>query len=249
MKRLSIVIITWNGDALTMRCLDSIAPLMEREDVEVIVVDNGSSYSPLPRIRVKYPKCKCIQLENNLGVGKGRNIGIAEAEGKEILVIDNDIIADSDSILHLLEYKENNPDIGLLAPRLVSPLGDVQKSNKEFPGLGVKIRNLIIGNRDVRVPDADEADSEPFYVIGAAQMYSRCLWEETGGYDDKIFYGPEDADFCMKVREKGKRVVYHPAVTLIHDWQRATRRSPFSPLARKHIAALLYFYRKHHRLF
>lgn len=249
MKRLSIVIITWNGDALTMRCLDSLSSLIGRDDVEVIVVDNGSSYSPIPRIRNKYPTCKCIQLPQNLGVGRGRNAGIREAEGKEVLVLDNDIIANPDAILKLLEYKEANPEIGLLAPRLVSPLGDIQQSNKDFPGLGVKFRNVFLGNNDIAKSDVGVEDSEPFYVIGASQMYSRRLWEEIGGYDDKIFYGPEDADFCMAVRAHGKKVVYHPAVTFTHDWQRATRRSPFSALAFKHLAALIYFYRKHHRCF
>lgn len=248
MIKLSIVILNYNGSGLTLRCLESISPLFKYEDIEIIVVDNGSTNSPLTDISLKYPYCRTLQLSRNFGVGPGRNKGIDFARGEEILVLDNDIIASPQSILDLLEYKRNNSHIGLLAPRLVSPEGFTQISYKKFPGLLVKLRNLLHRGSDIIYNDVNSnADSSPFYVIGAAQMFARSLWEEIGGYDEKIFYGPEDADFCMAVRKCNTQVVYHPSVTLIHDWQRATNKHIFSRLARKHISGLLYFYRKHRR--
>ena len=80
-------------------------------------------------------------------------------------------------------------------------------------------------------------------------MFTRDVYQMAGPLDENIFFGPEDADFCMSVRSLWKKVVYYPALTIIHDWQRATNRSPFSQQARRHAAGLLYFYAKHRRIF
>jgi len=88
---------------------------------------------------------------------------------------------------------------------------------------------------------------EPFYVIGAAQMFAADVYRAIGGLDENIFYGPEDADFCMAVRALGLRVVYEPSYSIVHHYQRVTSGRLLSQGARRHIKALLYFYRKHRR--
>ena len=95
------------------------------------------------------------------------------------------------------------------------------------------------------------AGTEPFeaeYVIGACQMIRREALEAVGLLDERIFYGPEDCDYCLRLRAEGWKVTYLPQYAMVHHCQRKTTHRPFSTLGRQHIKALLYFYWKHRRL-
>lgn len=241
---LSIVILTHNQKEVTARCLNALSCVSDCSDIEVIVVDNGStdgSHEYLPSLF----KGIYLYLPENCGVANGRNEGIRCASGKYVMLLDNDTIPTDKAIAGLVQYLEENDDVGLVAPRLVSPDGETQASFKAYPGLKEKLCNVLGRKQEgIAVPDVD---IEPFYVIGACQVFRRELIDRVGVLDGHIFFGPEDADFCMRIRESGMRVVYTPAITIIHDWQRSSARRPFSRLAWLHAKALLYFYRKHRR--
>lgn len=250
MKDLSIIILTYNQKALTLRCLESLWPQLEEERTEIILVDNGSEDGTEQEVREAFPKIKYLKRDFNSGVAAGRNHGLRHASGKFMMLLDNDTVVPPGAIWRLTEYLDKKPEVGLVAPRLTSPQGNVQKSWKDFPGLGVKIKNVLSkGQSDHYALQAPTDDLEPFYVIGAAQMFRREVMQKAGFLDENIFYGPEDADFCIRVRNEGWKVKYHPRVTIVHDWQRATTRKLFSVAARKHIKSLLYFYRKWKRWF
>ena len=244
--KLSIVMLTCNQRELTKRCLASLRPTLDAHpDYELILVDNGSTDRTDAMLPEVAPDARLIRLERNLGVAAGRNRGIDAVRGEYVMLLDNDTIVAPGAIEALIAKMEADPGIGLCAPRLKLLSGQTQESFKAYPGLGVKLRN-VMGRRG-HLTAEPEADVEPDYVIGACQLFRRSLCTMIGGLDERIFYGPEDADFCIRVRRAGLRVVYTPSVTIIHDARRATTRRLFSPLARKHIAALIYFYIKHRR--
>lgn len=243
MEELSIIILTCNQCAYTMRCLDSIKGC----GAEIIVVDNGSIDNTVYEIEKIFPEVIIVKNTENKGVAAGRNIGLQTSSGKYLMILDNDTEADADVIKKLLNYLKSHPETGLVAPALYSEDGVIQESYKDFPGLLVKIRNALGLEKKVKTPVSSEI--HPFYVIGAAQMFSRETLEKVGDLDENIFYGPEDADFCMRIRKKGLDITYLPDLKIIHHWQRATSRRFLSPLGRKHIKALLYFYRKWKRIF
>jgi len=232
-----------------MRCLESLAGFTGAGR-EIVLVDNGSADGTADEVRRRFPDVRVLVSEKNLGVAAGRNLGLSVCSGNCLMVLDNDTIASSSTIEAMAAYLAAHSDVGVLAPCLVSPGGMVQESFKDYPGLGLKLRNLLRGRRsDGRIERSDLTVCEPFYVIGAAQMFRREMYEQAGPYDDRIFYGPEDADFCMAVRAAGKRVVYNPEFVIVHDWQRQTNAKPLSKIGRMHIKALIYFYIKHRRLF
>jgi len=247
---ISVVVLTCNQRKLTMRCLSSLSGFIADEDCELILVDNGSTDGTTEEVRRRHPSVHIIELPENKGVAAGRNIGLRHCRGEYLMILDNDTIADKATIFALAEYLRRHPEAGIAAPRLVSPTGEVQASFKRFPGLGVKIGNVMRGSKRTSVSrKIPTKNMEPFYLIGAAQMFTRDVYEMAGPLDEKIFYGPEDADFCISVRALWKKIVYIPTLTIIHDWQRATTGRVFSRSGRRHIAGLLYFYAKHRRLF
>ena len=90
---------------------------------------------------------------------------------------------------------------------------------------------------------------EPEYLIGACQLIRRDAYEAAGPLDEKIFYGPEDADFCLRVKKAGFSLAYVPEFTVLHHCQRMSRSRILSPIGLKHIEGLVHLYFKYKRLF
>ncbi|MDE5629883.1 MAG: glycosyltransferase family 2 protein [Muribaculaceae bacterium] len=247
--KISVIVLTCNQRELTMQCLRSLAKFFAEDDNELILVDNGSSDGTADKVRKTFPEVRIIELAENRGVAAGRNIGLAAAKGEYLMILDNDTIASPKAVKALATYLEKNPEVGIVAPRLVSPEGKVQRSYKGFPGIGVKLSNVLARGKNSIATKPPIKITEPFYVIGAAQMFTRLVYELAGPLDEKIFFGPEDADFCMAVRGIWKKVVYLPHITIIHHWQRSTHKRLLSKGSARHAGALLYFYIKHHRFF
>ena len=101
------------------------------------------------------------------------------------------------------------------------------------------IAELAAGCLDVRPHLAPHRDR---------QMMRREVLDQVGLLDEAIFYGPEDADLCHRLREAGWKIKYLPQYSIIHTYYRRTQRKPFSRLGRKHIQGLLHFYHKHGRI-
>lgn len=247
--KLSIVILTFDAMSLTRRCLEPLQEVLRRDgDVEIIVVDNGSTDGSREEF-LRHDYIRYFYQKTNRGVAAGRNIGIRKARGRYIMLLDNDTVPSVEAVRALVNYMEAHPGTGLCAPRLVSPDGRTQRSFRPYPGLAEKLRSLTGGNDDI-VADSDipKEVTEPYYVIGACQIFrSEIARRPDMLLDEKIFYGPEDADFCERVRRCGYKVEYNPDITIIHDWMRAGR-SVFSRLGRHHILGLLHFWSKWRRL-
>lgn len=249
---LSIIVLTCNQRTYTVRLLETMIPYLRRySSTELILIDNASTDGTLDAVRtmdLPHNQITLLSNERNLGVAAARNIGLKRAKGDLLLILDNDTEVTVEAIRGLVEYMADNPNCGLSAPALRSLSGEIQLSAKPFPGLGIKI-NHVLRRGSVSAAERDAMSSRhPLYVIGACQMIRRKTIETVGVLDDRIFYGPEDADFCMRVAASGFTVDYVPSLSIVHHWQRATSRSPFSRLSLLHIRALIYFYIKHRRL-
>lgn len=243
---LAIIVLTYNQERLTLRCLESLRPVLEA-GARCILIDNASVDGTLDSVRkLALPGLNIISLDENYGVAPARNIGLKTLpdDAKYVMILDNDTIVDVTSLKVMLLYMEADERVGLLGPCLVSPEGAVQRSFQRFPGIGEKIRNFFTDKSTI---DTIPHEMEPFYVIGACQLIRRSVIEQIGLLDERIFFGPEDADYCIRVRKAGFHVVYNPSAVIIHDWQRNSRKNPFSRLARKHIIGLLHFYVKYKR--
>lgn len=251
MKKLSIVIITWNGRQLLAGCLNSLSPLMNQTDTEVIVVDNGSCDGTAEMVRSDFPQVRLRVLSRNYGVSYARNRGLEWATGQYLWLLDNDTVVGQGVADGLMSYLDSHRECGLCACRLIDRSGKVQPSPKRYPGIGEKLANLFHRNgyRYGYSKTLGERVFEPDYLIGACQMFRREVYERIGSLDEHIFYGPEDADFCLRVRNAGWHLAYLPSLSLLHYCQRATWHRLFTPLACRHIQGLLYFYVKHRRFF
>ena len=251
---LTIVILTCNQREHTLRLLESLLPYMEaRTGTDAVIVDNGSDDGTAKAIRTRLKsapedvsrRVKIIEIPENVGVAAGRNIGASGSRADFLMFLDNDTIINPEAIDGLIARFDENPRCGICAPALRSPEGEVQLSAKPFPSFSIKVAHVLHPGRELQCERDEMLKPHPWYVIGACQMMRRSTYTGVGPLDERIFYGPEDADYCARVRKVGLTIDYLPHLTIIHDWRRATRRSPLSRLGLLHARSLLYFWFKH----
>lgn len=249
----SIVILTWNSRDLLESCLAALPAATERLATEVIVIDNGSRDGTDELLR-RRSDVTTITNPANRGVAPARNQGLRTARGEFVVLLDVDTEPAPGSFTHLVARLRSAPEVGLVGPKLVDPDGNLQYSCRRFPTLVDKVCRRLpdgIGRAliaDVELRGWDHADLRRVdYVIGACQMIRRTALDEVGLLDERIFYGPEDVDLCLRMQRAGWQVEYVPAAVVMHLERRLTRKL-WSALTARHVYGLGYFFWKHRYL-
>ena len=204
----------------------------------------------------------------NLGVSRARNIGLQKAKGEYIWILDIDTIANKETFDTMLCFIESNKLCGICGSKQASSEGFVQDSCRKLPSVTYKIYTFLeilfskVGFLKRFVPRIKELNESQFYhsqmqqntpfeveyIIGANQLIRKKAADETGLLDENIFYGPEDADYCLRMAMHGWKIFYLPQVSIIHEYQRITNKKLFSKMTFKHAKALIYFFWKHKRI-
>ena len=247
----SIIILTWNSEQQIGACLASLDRGLSEFPSEVIVIDNGSQDQTCAVVREVLPDAQLLCNLENRGVAPARNQGIQLARGEYALILDDDTVVQPGALDVLIRYMEAHPEAGLCGPRLTDADGKLQLSCRRFPTLVDKLaRRLpsILGQEIARKAEMADWDHRTIrgvdYVIGACQVIRRRAIQEVGLLDERIFYGPEDVDICLRLQQAGWRVVYHPDAAVVHE-ERRMSRSLGSGLVWKHICGLGYYFWKH----
>ena len=248
---ISIIILTWNSEQYIAACLASLDRGLSAFTSEVIVVDNGSLDQTCSVVRQAYPQTQLICNPENRGVAPARNQGIRLAQGEYILILDDDTVVQPGALDFLTRYMEEHPDVGLCGPKLTDADGQLQLSCRRFPTLVDKLARHVpaaLGQKVTREAEMADWDHQTAravdYVIGACQLIRCRALEEVGLFDERIFYGPEDIDICVRLQQAGWSVVYNPQAVIVHEERRMTR-SLKSSLVWKHIYGLGYYFWKH----
>ena len=149
----------------------------------------------------------------------------------------------------------DNPTVGIIAPRLIFPSGGVQDSVKRFPSFVGKFSRIPVILFKAPIRPFDTYPDFPFtkkravdYAISACWFGRREVFEDAGWLDERIFYAPEDIDFCLRLWKRGLTTIYYPDYTVIHHIQRLTHKKVFSKVALSHFAGLVYYFAKHRYL-
>jgi GT2 family glycosyltransferase len=223
---------------------------------EIIVVDNGStdgSLSIIDKYEQKHsPNFIKITFQENMGTTYSRNLAQKNTIGKYICILDSDTMIKEGSLLAIIETLANNHEIGIIAPQLLLPDGNIQVSVKRFPTFWHKLAKIPKAVLRFPLTDFDFYQSFPFKqntfvetAISACWFLRNDLFSKLGPFDEKIFYSPEDLDFCLRVWKKGLKILYYPSFKVLHDTQRISHKAPFSKSSLSHLRGLLYYFKKH----
>jgi len=218
----SICIVHYGRDEFLSRCIASIKS-STYNNIELIIINNNVSndfqsavYERRPtNIQLRYKKNK-----KNVGFAEGCNQGIESAKGKYIFFLNNDIEIDDDCISSLVEFAENNPEIGILQPKM---LDFVDRKNFHSSAAGGFIDVLGYPFARGRIFDTVERDQgqyndvvEVFWACGAALFARIDVIVEVGLFDPDFFLYMEEIDLAWRVQLLGYKVVYNSSAKVYH---------------------------------
>lgn len=209
----------------------------------------------LSRLAREIPELRTIQLKRNLGTTVSRNIAIRASRGEYVLILDSDTEILPGALEALYKTLDGVPRAGIAAPRLLYSDGSVQPSCKRFPTAPLKVCKFVpisllqrLGEKAELYPR--EVYSKGFketvrvdHCISACWLVRREAIEAVGLLDERIFYAPEDVDYCLRMWLAGWEVLYVPSAEVVHYTQRRSHKS--LRMAWVHAKGLLYYFRKH----
>ncbi len=259
----AIVVTTWTPkDAV--KCVQALLQQTIAQDIEILVIDNHSEDDSIGTLRARYgrhPQVRLLESNRNRGYGGGNNYAAQYACGEYLLIINPDNELEPEGLERMVRIFQEDPSIGILAPKLAFPDGRVRESARAFPSLfDVCIKRTflqyIFPGRLRRYLQTD-APNPPLrdvdWVVGACLFFRQDFFAQLGGFDERFFLFFEDMDLCRRCRLAGKRVVYVSSIVARDRKQRLSGGGFFSLLLRKtgriHIASALKYFWKWRRIF
>lgn len=237
---LSIVIVAYKSRDEIGACLQSIPRKLRRANgarggtVEVVVVDN----SPTERdgvgevVRRAAPWVTCVAAEANLGFGRANNLGFARTRGEFVLFLNPDTVVNAAALEHCLARLEEDVEIGLISPKLVTADGSMDLAcRRSIPtlwdgfcrasGLAAKWpRNTWVAGYNLTfLPEGESYDVGAIngaFMLGARWLFAEEVAEDGAVFDERFFMYGDDLDLCIRVNEAGFRVVYDGSVQITH---------------------------------
>lgn len=255
MKRpeLSIVIVSFNTRADLERCLESIAGHPPSTPHEIVVVDNASHDGSPDAVRARWPSIPVIEQPRNLGFAGANNVGIRATTGELILLLNSDTIVPPAAIDGLIGRLRLRPEAAVAGPRLVDGRGRAELSFGPMITPVAELRQKVVSTLHQRgffpvsryVEHAVRRERFVDWVSGAALLVRRQDADAVGLLDERYFLYTEDVDFCAAIRERGRKVLFTPAVTITHLRGRSRATAPVQMNA-AYRRSQLAFYEKHH---
>lgn len=255
MSIIAFLILTWNSEDYIENCLDSILAF-KRFNVKIYIVDNGSTDSTVGKIEsFSDDRIQLIKLPENVGTTVSRNIALNKIPKtvNYICILDSDTIVNEIAFETLTKVLDQNHSIGIIGPQMQNSKGVVQNSGRNLPSLRIKIAKVlpfkVIQNYGVEMEKPstriiDGLQDVP-YLLSACWVLRRATVDNIGRFDEKIFYAPEDVDYCVRSWIKGMRVVFCRNVSIIHEYQRISKKKLLSKINFLHLIGLAYYFKKY----
>lgn len=250
---LSVIILTYNTRDLTRLCVQSVLSdaAETASDIEIVIVDNGSTDGTSAWLREGYPHIRLIEIETNLGFARGNNAGLAAARGRYLMLLNSDTQIQPGALAALIAFMDSHPDAGACGPMLLNRDGSVQPSGRPLPG----VWSVFIGmTRLYRLWKRDfyaQRGRDYQHIVrvgevsGAALLVRREVYERVGGLDPGFFAYYEDVDWCKRIGAARYAIYYVPTAQVRHFWE-GTSRTAGELAYRAGQDSLRYYFAKHH---
>jgi GT2 family glycosyltransferase len=217
MKKVSIITVNFNQPLVTSELLLSIEKVNTYNNIEIIVVDNGSQTGPVTELITQFPDVKFIRSEVNLGFAGGNNIGIKVATGNYFFLVNNDTEFTAGLVEKLVEVLDQHPQVGMVSPR-INYYSD--KTMIQYAGYTpvnyYTARNSVVGKYQQNGDEFNSVVGPTAYGHGAALMVKREASDKAGLMFENYFLYYEEVDWCERVKKagyeiwmRGDAVIYH----------------------------------------
>lgn len=240
MKDIAIIVVNYKMKEHIEKCFSSLFPEITASSlqIEVVVVDNASHDGIELFLKEKYPRVKCILLQENCGFGRAQNIGMQSVDAKYYFVLNPDTFfrPGEQTLEKMFRFMESHTNVGMIGPKLLNEDGTLQSSCWRFPTffqpvlsrtvLGQKGRGKKISDHYF-MKDFDHNSTRPVDVVMGSAMFVRAeAVRQVGGFDEKFKMYFEDTDWCLRMWEKKWSVYYVHDIILVHTHRRGSAEIP-----------------------
>ncbi|WP_395053549.1 glycosyltransferase family 2 protein [Flavobacterium sp.] len=269
--QLSVIILNYNVRYFLEQCVLSVLKALENIDGEIIVIDNNSSDDSCEMMQSCFPNITLIKNKENLGFPKGNNIGVAQAKGDYICILNPDTVVAEDTFTKILnfvtqsaveepilksetrnsKFKTLNSQLGIIGCKLIDGTGKfLPESKRGIPTTWVaftkifglyKISNLF-GKYYAQHLNENQSGKVAI-LVGAFMVMKRELYNEIGGFDENCFMYSDDIDLSYMALKNGKFNYYFHETTVIHYKGESTVRD--GKYMKRFQEAMNFFYKKH----
>lgn len=241
--RASVVIAAWNADAVLASCLDSLAESAADGNLEVIVVDDGSTDSTAALLAERAGSVRAVRNERSVGYCAAINQGAGLATGRALLLCNSDVEFGPEALDRLLSALDI-PGIGLAIPRYHRPDGSLQPSCSRFPTIGGA--SLLAAGLHRLLPDRLRARLAPTHwshgwsrdvdvAMGAVVAIDADLFRALDGYWP-LMYGSE-SDLAFRAAKRGRRVRFVADAEVMHVGNHSNRQRWSDPERARRVAS------------
>lgn len=255
--QLSVIILNYNVRYFLEQCVLSVQQALEGIDSEVVVVDNNSTDDSCEMIRSRFPTIKLIENKENLGFPKGNNIGVSQANGEYICILNPDTVVAEDTFTKVLAFAKKQHDLGIVGVNLIDGTGKFLPESKrgiptpwvaftKIAGLYKIFPNSKYCNRYYAQHLQENQTGKVEILVGAFMVMKRDLYNEVGGFDEDCFMYSDDIDLSYMVLKKGKTNYYFPETTVIHYKGESTIKD--EKYMKRFQEAMNFFYKKHFKV-
>ncbi len=218
------------------QCLQSVYKSEVDFEYEVIVIDNNSIDGSQLLITQEFPEVDYIYMNENLGFGKGNNIGIQKANGEFTLLLNPDTVIGEETLQKCVDKISSDTNIGALGCKMVDGSGVFLKESKRgFPTIMSSFFKLsglsrifsstafFNGYNQGHIGENETASID--VLCGAMMLIRTKLLKDLGGFDPAFFMYGEDIDLSYRIKEKGKDIVYFPETSIVHYKGESSKRN------------------------
>jgi GT2 family glycosyltransferase len=254
---LSIIIISTNEGRDLKSCLESIYSSMDESlSFEIYVVDNNCSDGTSEMVLKSFPDVKLIINDNKMGFAYNNNIVIKKSNTQFVLLLNPDTTVNIKRVKEMIDYCNDNPDVALCGPKLLNPDGSLQYNCRRFPTISAVLmrwasidkyfpNNSILKKYMMKDVDHNKIINAD-WLLGAFLLIKREVFDQVGYFDEKfwpLYY--EDVDLCYRIKKAKYKVVYYPAVEVIHSYHRESAKGIFNKMTLYHMKNIARFFFKH----
>lgn len=221
MKKISVVILNWNGLEMLQRFLPKVVEYSQGEGVEVCVADNASTDASCAWVEEHYPDVRLIVLDKNYGFAEGYNRALQQVEAEYVVLLNSDVEVTPHWLEPLLDFMDVHPEVAACQPKIRS------ERNKEYfeyagaaGGFIDKYGYPFCRGRIFDVVEKDEGQYDTvlpiFWATGAALFIRLKDYRDAGGLDARFFAHMEEIDLCWRLRSRGRLLVCIPQSVVYH---------------------------------
>ncbi|MGC4039663.1 MAG: glycosyltransferase family 2 protein [Flavobacterium sp.] len=255
--QLSVVILNYNVRYFLELCVVSVQKALQNLDAEIIVVDNNSSDDSCAMIRLRFPNVKLIENKENTGFPKGNNIGVKEAKGEYICILNPDTVVAEDTFEKTLAFAKKQADLGIVGCKLVDGTGNfLPESKRGIPTPWVAFTKIFglykwfpdspLFNKYYAQHLNENQTGKTEILVGAFMLMQRGLYTGLGGFDENCFMYSDDIDLSYMALQQGKSNYYFHETTVIHYKGESTVKD--GTYMKRFQEAMNFFYKKHFKV-